>query len=147
MATKSISFVSLPYVVEESEKLNLEVLKFVYNNEKETDRKQLDIPLLRMQAIPTLLFHEKLGIVAMFTERRPRTRKIIDDWIYNTPNLSYNNISRDLETLKEFLLSCEDLFDSDDEKEYINEAMKFLLKNRISYCDCNVKKLTIILNL
>jgi hypothetical protein len=112
-------------------RLNLETLQNVYKEEKETDINPLHYTLCRMETIPTLLFHEKAGIIPMFREKRPKTRKIIDDWIDNTSNLSHEDIKKDLDKLKDFLLSCNDIFNNEEDIVHLVKAMTFFLSERI----------------
>lgn len=130
----------------EYEGFNIDKLKHIYNEEKREDNNK-EISLFRMQAIPTLLFHEKVGIIPIFRDRRPMTRKIIDDWIDHTSQMSYDRIEKDLNILKEFLLSCDDLFESEDDIPFAYAAMRFLLNERILWCTSNVKKLKTFLGI
>jgi hypothetical protein len=128
--------------------LNLETLKNIYKEEKERDYNPLHSNLCRMETVPTLLFHEKVGIVPTFREKRPKTRQIIDNWIDNTPNLSHEDIKKDLDTLKDFLLSCNDIFNNDDDTIHVVEAMTFLLSEIILWrSGINVTKLKNVLGI
>lgn len=147
MSSSTVAINFFPRFYTEWEDLNLDLLKNTYNQEKEEDNFPLDVPLFRMQAIPTLLFHEKVGIIPVFRDKRPRTRKIIDDWIDNTSRLSYDSILRDLNTIKEFLLSCDDLFQNEDDNLHVIPAMIFFLRERILWCNSNVKKLKNVLGI
>jgi hypothetical protein len=84
----------------------------------------------RSQAVATSLFNEKDGIVAYFRDLYPMTRRAIESWIINTPEMSSESIREDLEKIKQFFLSCNDLFVSEDDKAVVTEAMKLFFRER-----------------
>jgi hypothetical protein len=92
----------------------------------------LPIPgrIFRSQAMSTSLFNEKDGIVAYFRDLYPMTRRAIESWIINTPEMSPDAIREDLEKMKQFFLSCEDLFISEEDKAIVTEAMKLFFRER-----------------
>jgi hypothetical protein len=151
MATSSLQIFNFtPIVHLENEQLNLDFLKKSYKDDRELYNTRFfgsDLRLFRLQAIPTMLFHEHLGIVPHFREKRPMTSRMIDDWIENTSKLSEVCIAQDLEILKEFLLSCDDIFTIKDDKDYVVEAMNLFLQERCMWCSCCTKKLKSVLEI
>jgi hypothetical protein len=108
----------------------------------------LPIPggISRSQAVATSLFNEKDGIVAYFRDLYPMTRRVIESWIINTPEMSSDAILEDLEKIKQFFLSCEDLFVSEDDKEVVTEAMKLFFRERFVWMsDASTKQLRSVL--
>jgi hypothetical protein len=86
-------------------------------------------PLVRMSAGVSLLLNENLGIVPYFRKHH-QSRSVIDDWIMNTDNMDEKFIKEDLEKLENFLLSCDNLVNSDIDRVSIRQALKLLIKER-----------------
>jgi hypothetical protein len=86
-------------------------------------------PLVRMSAGVSLLLNENLGIVPYFRKHH-QTRSVIDDWIMNTDNMDEKFIKEDLGKLENFLLSCDNLVNSDIDRDSIRQALKLLIKER-----------------
>ena len=86
-------------------------------------------PLVRMSAGVSLLLNENLGIVPYFRKHH-QTQLVIDDWIMNTDNMDEKFIKEDLEKLENFLISCDNLVNSDIDRVSIRQALKLLIKER-----------------
>jgi hypothetical protein len=86
-------------------------------------------PLVRMSAGVSLLLNENLGIVPYFRKHH-QTQLVIDDWIMNTDNMDEKFIKEDLGKLENFLLSCDNLVNSDIDRVSIRQALKLLIKER-----------------
>lgn len=160
MATSSLQIFNFTPIVHfpneqlnlENERLNLDFLKKSYKDDRYFYNSRFsgsgsDLRLFRLQAIPTTLFHEHLGIVPHFREKRSKTSRMIDDWIESTSKLSEVCIAQDLEILKEFLLSCDDIFVVEDDKDYVVEAMNLFLQERCMWCSSCTKKLKSVLEI
>lgn len=141
------TFAITPIIPSVYNRLNFDILFDSYKQEKDIDRSKTNASLFRLQTIPTFLFHEQLGIVSHFRDRRPKTRNLIDNWIDNTSDLSEVNIMQDLEVLKNFLLNCDDIFTNDDDRDNVIEAMKLFLKERCLWCCGSTRKLESLLDI
>jgi hypothetical protein len=128
-------------------RLSFDILYDSYKQEKDNDKSKPNASLFRLQTIPTFLFHEQLGIVSHFRDRRPKTMSIIDTWIDNTSDLSEVTIMQDLEILKNFLLNCDDIFTNEDDRDNVIEVMKLFLKERCLWCCSSTRKLQSLLDI